>query len=653
MSVATDYFSDDGLVASALAGYESRPQQVEMADAVEAAFNSDEHLLVEAGTGVGKSFAYLIPTIVRVLSEGGRAVISTHTIALQEQLIEKDIPFLQSIVPQEFSAVLVKGRANYLGLRRLARASVKQDDLFSSKRMQDELHRIEQWAYQTDDGSLSDMPQQPDRSVWDRARSDGDDCLGRNCQHYSKCFFQQARREAGDAQLLIVNHALLFSDLAVRRRGGNILPGYDYVVLDEAHTIERVAGDHIGLSISSVQIHHLLNTMLNEKTGRGMLSSKWGKDAIPAVREARECVDAYFDDLANWHAAKGLSNGRLREPPPVDQGVSASFTELRDQLRVVREALDDEEDRSELAGMMERCKESADNIDHWHDQKSEDWVYWLTMGESMNRKGTPRVSLHARPLDIGPELKAALYDRVKSVVLTSATLTTSTDQPFAYLQGRIGLKEAKTLLLGSPFDYREQLTTYLEPQMPDPSDTAAYTSAACKAIDKYIRMSEGRAFVLFTSYRMLHECAERMAPFFEEQDWPLLVQGAGMPRSHMLETFREVERSVLFGTDSFWTGVDVPGESLSNVIIVKLPFAAPSEPMVEARIERIRETGGNPFFDFQVPEAVLKFRQGVGRLIRSRKDRGIIVVLDPRVRTKSYGKRFLEVLPECEVVTGV
>jgi ATP-dependent DNA helicase DinG len=638
--------AEGGRVAKKLPGYELRPQQIEMAEAVAAAFDAGEHLLVEAGTGVGKSFAYLVPAIERVTTEGGRVVISTHTIALQEQLIGKDIPFLQTVFPEEFSAVLVKGRSNYLGLRRLERASARQQDLFSAKKQQSALWAIEDWAYQTADGSLADLPQQPDQAVWDLVRSDADDCMGRRCPHYAACFYQRARRRAATAQLLIVNHALLFSDMALRTRGSSILPDYDYVILDEAHTVERVAGDHLGLSVASSQVAYLLNRLHNERTARGVLRGGPGEDAIPAVRDAQKAAGRYFRDLSEWHAEQVNWNGRLREPVPVEQPVGAALSTLLDRLHQARKQADDDEAKSELNGLAERCKELATAIDTWHRQRSEGWVHWMAVAQRPRH----RVTLSARPIDVGPMLKALLFDSVESVILTSATLTTSGKEPFAYMRGRLGLEDARSLALGSPFDYRKQLTVYVEAGLPEPGNAGAFVPAASDSIKKYVRQTEGRAFVLFTSYQMLDQCAELLAPFFEEEQMTLLVQGSGIPRSLMLETFRTTDRAVLFGTDTFWTGVDVPGAALSNVIIVKLPFAAPNEPIVEARIEQIQEAGGNAFMAFQVPEAILKFRQGIGRLIRTHTDTGIIVILDPRVRTKPYGRRFLEALPECNVI---
>ncbi|MFQ5591119.1 MAG: ATP-dependent DNA helicase [Phycisphaerae bacterium] len=635
-----------GPVAEKLPNYEVRPQQLEMAVAVAEAFAGGRHLAVEAGTGVGKSFAYLVPAIEHVLRRGGRVVVSTHTIALQEQLVEKDIPFLRGVLAHDFTAVLVKGRSNYLGLRRLARASQRQATLFESGSRLAELHRIEDWAYETTDGSLSDLERQPDAAVWDRVRSEHDDCLGRRCPTYERCFFQRARRRAGTAQLLIVNHAMLFSDLAVRSRGASILPEYDLVVLDEAHTVERVAGDHLGASVSDTQVHYLLNLLFNERTGRGVLAGHLTAQLQAAISTARTSSRDYFTRLEAWNARHGSPSGRLRAPPPVKQDVAASLVELQQRMLELRHSVKDDEDRSELAAVAERCGGLSSAIADWHAQSKPEWVYW------MERKGgSPlRVTLCARPVDIGTTLKAVLFDAVKSVVLTSATLTVAKEDPFAYLRSRLRLDDVRTLQLGSPFNYREQVRVYLESAMPDPADEDAFVPAACEAIKKYVGISGGRAFVLFTSYHMLRQCAAALGPTLEQQRMPLLVQGAGLPRSRMLEMFRSTPRSVLLGTDTFWAGVDVAGDALSNVIIVKLPFASPSNPVVEADIERIRASGGNPFLQYQVPEAILKFRQGIGRLIRSRGDRGIVAILDPRVRTKPYGRRFLEALPAGAVI---
>jgi len=636
----------DGKIARKLPSYELRPPQLEMAEAVTAAFNACEHLIVEAGTGVGKSFAYLVPAIQHVTHDGGRVVISTNTIALQEQLIQKDIPFLQSVFSDSFSAVLVKGRANYLGLRRLARASGRQDVLFDAGTEITELHRIEDWAYGTEDGSLSDLPRQPAARVWDRVRSDGDDCLGRKCSQFGKCFYQRARRQAGEAQLLIVNHALLFSDLALRASGASILPDYDFLVLDEAHTVEGVAGDHLGIGITNTQVRFLLNMIFNERSGRGVLDRDQGRKMLPLLKKTHHSLDTYFADLLNLCCPDESWNGRVREAPPIDQRITSDLLELDERLREQAKEKDDADDKLELTGLSDRCKSLALSIDQWARQKVENAVYWMEVGGARRQ----RITLAARPLSVGAILKEHLFDKLKSVILTSATLATHPKDPFAYIQHGVGLSDGRTECLGSPFNYQQQLTIHIVQNMPDPTDAEAFIEASSKAIRKYVLMTEGRAFVLFTSYGMLNRCAESLRGFFDENDFALWIHGSDLPRSMLLEKFRTTPRSVLFGTDTFWAGVDVPGEALSNVIIVKLPFAVPNHPVVEARIETMRTEGRNPFMEYQLPEAVLKFKQGVGRLIRTKKDKGIAVILDPRVHTKRYGKRFLDALPKCKVV---
>lgn len=647
----TDILGAAGRIAKRLTDYELRPQQLEMALAVHDAFDRGQHLIVEAGTGVGKSFAYLVPAIVRAIEHGERVVISTHTIALQEQLIHKDIPFLRTVFEEDFSAELVKGRANYLGLRRLARASTRQNLLFDTRDELAELHHVEDWAYTTEDGSRSDLTFEPSLGVWNGVRSDGDDCLGRKCPHYKRCFFQRARRRAEQAQLLIVNHALLCSDVAMRRQGAAILPDYDFLILDEAHTLESVASDHLGVSVNTNQVRHLLSTMHNERTQRGMLHTAHGESVIGAVNDAHQCLDAYIDRMVTFHDADRSSSGRLREPPDVPDTLSPVLTRLTEELSGVRRNVVDEQDRLELASLMERCKALSLEIEHWHRQQADDWVYWLETEprEGKRQRSRQRVSLHGRPIDVGPALRVLLFDELESAVLTSATLTTGGRTPFSYMAERLSLEDATTAALGSPFDYRSQLTVHVEADMPDPGNPGAFVPEVSRAIEKYAVQTDGRAFVLFTSYRMLQECADAVKACFTEHRLTLLVQGGGLPRTAMLQQFRDGDRCVLFGTDTFWSGVDVPGAALSNVIITKLPFAVPAQPTVEARIEQIRERGGTPFLDFQIPEAILKFKQGVGRLIRTKSDTGIVVILDPRVVTKRYGKLFLDALPEAPV----
>ncbi len=644
--------------------YEQRPQQLEMASSIEAVLDTGGSLLVEAGTGVGKSFAYLLPAIKRIVERNERVIVSTHTISLQEQLMDKDIPLLGAVVPDEFSAVLVKGRGNYVSVRRLALASKRQNMLFHHAAELRSLHAVEQWAYETDDGTLSSLPVLERQGIWDRVQSDSGNCMGRKCPTYDQCFYQAARRRMENGDLLIVNHALFFADLALRAQGVGILPPYDHVILDEAHTIEDVAADHFGIGITEGAIGHLLGVLFNTRNHKGYLASLelHGDDdrsqtdrAIEQVVKATNAAADFFQQLHLWQGNQGRTNGRVYERIDIDNRLSEELRQLVLVLRLLMTKTKREADSFELSGYLQRAEAYAASVTAWVGQTLDDAVYWLeTVGANK------RIKLAASPIDVADALRDKLFDATNDkgapigVVMTSATLATTgegrgnTTDPFGHYRKRVGADEAQTQQLGSPFDYTSAVKVFVEPQLPEPN-APQYAEALVPRIVEHVGATQGGAFVLFTSYGLLNKLADELTPRFEAMGYTVLAQGRDGPRSVLLTRFRQDGNAVLLGTDSFWQGVDVQGAALRNVIITKLPFAVPDRPLIEARMDRIRDRGGNPFVEYSLPEAVIKFKQGFGRLIRSHDDTGRVVVLDRRIVTKPYGRQFLQALPEVPV----
>jgi len=639
-----DVLAPGGPIAKSFPGFESRPQQLQMAAAVQKAFLAGRYLVAEAGTGVGKSFAYLVPAIELVLRKAGRVLISTFTITLQEQLINKDIPFLADCLPRSFTAVLAKGRGNYLCKRRLEFAMRKQRLLFNQSGS--ELAAINNWAAHTKDGSLSDMPFLPNTRIWDTVNSEHGNCRGRACPYFHDCFYRRARRCLDSADIIVANHALLFSDLVLKEQGASVLPDYRYIVIDEAHNIEHVAEEHFGINISNAGVKFLLDRLYNPRTHRGLLAYTNAEKAIDMVHRTGTEARAFFKQIRDWFQdTKDETNGRCYKNF-VEDRFTGHLKNLRLELARLAKKTQDIDEKFEIMRFIDRCAALAQDLDYFLVQKRPDYVYWI----EANGAARSATRLRSAPLNVGTDVKRCLFDKYESVILTSATLSsgpTGEKSGFDFIAGRIGLDDFNAVKLGSPFDYQKQVTMYIEKDLPDPNESA-FIEAAAQTLKKYLLKTAGRAFVLFTSYDMLERIAEKIADWLAENDIELLQQGSGIDRTALLKRFKDERNCALFGTDSFWQGVDVPGEALSNVIIVRLPFAVPDQPLIAGRLKQIKEQGGNPFYEYQLPLAVLKFKQGFGRLIRNKTDTGIVVILDSRIVNRTYGQGFLTAIPKCK-----
>ena len=650
------FFSDDGplkkLAEIGGRSYEPRPQQAVMANEIASAFEKGRNLCVEAPTGVGKSFAYLIPAIYAALSMKKPVLITTETLNLQEQLVYKDLPLLAKLLNLDLKFVLAKGRGNYVCKRRLLLArGGHRDDYLPSGDMLSAVERLADWADKTEDGSKYDIDFPVDNELWACVCSEAANCSGPSCKFFRNCFYWKARRSWEDADIVVANHALFFIDLKIRaleQQEASPLPNYGAVVFDEAHTLEDSAASHLGLSLRSGALRYFLNRLYNPATGKGLLlrAGEASLQLRATIAKVQDAATEYFLQFQEAVRDRKDSVLRIVKPGRFSDNLSAQLGEVAKMLREYIAEQTDADFRTELQSMHERCLCFQEEIAGFTEMAWNEHVYWAE-GKLSSVSRTQMIELDAAPLNVAALLHNILFNGKKSVILTSATL--AVNGSLDYFFNRVGFGNGEGIVLDSPFDYAKQVKLYLPRSMPMPTDEEYY-GAVCDEIIRFLKFTNGRAFVLFTSYGMLRTCAEELKDEIRDLGLNLLVHGGELSRSAMLEQFKTSSvPSVLFGAASFWTGVDVPGDALSNVVITKLPFAVPSHPLIEARLERIRLSGGEPFRDYSIPDAVLKFRQGVGRLIRSKTDTGIVVVLDRRIVTKSYGSRFLDSIPPCPV----
>ena len=620
---AQQFFGEDGLLARVLPGYEERPSQRRLSEAVDRTLRGGGLLLAEAGTGTGKTLAYLLPAV----ELGRRVVVSTGTKNLQEQLIDKDLPLLARALGRDLKVALMKGRANYLCL--LRHRSFGEAGSFKQLHEIPLYRAVEAWAPGTDTGDRAEVSDLPDTAMfWREIAASSENCIGQGCADFDACWITKMRQRALEADIVVVNHHLLCADLAVRESSnyGQVIPPYDTVILDEAHLLEDVATQYFGVAVSSHRVEDVCRDVERELKAAA-LDAREVRAEVEAVRHR---ADRFFGLLSRGEGQRLAAGWMTSRHAEESKALLLRLSGLKSAILATPE-------RPEaLNGLALRAAGLRDELHFVLEAEDEGHVYFV---ETRGRG----VFLKATPIDVSERLQELLFSQVRAAVLTSATL--AVDGGFTYLRSRLGLAEAEELLLSSPFDFEEQAILYVPRHMPEPQSPLFVERAADEVVG-LLELSRGRAFVLFTSHANMNAVAALVAGRVE---FPLLIQGEA-PKAQLLDTFRQTPNAVLFATSSFWQGVDVVGDQLSCVIIDKLPFASPGDPVVSARIERLRSQGGNPFGEYQVPVAVLSLKQGLGRLIRSAADRGILAVLDSRIVEKSYGRRFLDSLPPARLV---
>ena len=639
-------FSEDGLLAGS-PDFEFRPQQQRMARIIGSALEKTKSVVIEAATGVGKSLAYLLPAVTFAIERKRKAIISTHTINLQEQLIHKDIPIVQKLIEQGFKAELLKGRGNYVCPQRLERAFTSTPDLFTSSE-QAELKLIWEWCQKTSDGTLSGLDFTPSPKVWSQVCSEAHICTPRRCAA-TRCFYQAVRKRLAEADVIVLNHTLFFTLLSsvedLLPEDANFIFPNDFLIIDEAHTVENVAAKAFGLHISESHLRYELQRLYHPRTRKGFFPHQGDDIGIRLVNEALASLENFFRAVEGSCNFQGAGREfRVRQTELVENTLAIPLHKLSERAKMTGDETKHETTRLELHDLAQRLTAARSDIAAFLDQSEDDHVYWVERSGGDNKS----IAMHSAPVDVSAQLSDLFFREGRVAILTSATLGIGEKENLEYFRKRIGGMEAPSVCIDSPFDFNKQMRLYLVKNIPQPG-TKEHEAALPKWIEHFLKLSQGRAFVLFTSYTQMNKIAEQMEDFFDDKGWQLLVQGRALPRHQMLAEFKRDTHSVLFGTESFWTGVDVPGEALSNVIITKLPFAVPDHPLTAARLEHIEQNGGNAFKEYSIPEAILKLRQGVGRLIRSKKDKGICAILDNRVLSKPYGRAFIHALPKCPV----